>query len=307
MWGSGTGKGGQLGQGALKSKQEGTILLPTVPPQYYPIYTNYYLGPAAVTRFIKLNDKKWIDVSAGVSFVAAIDEDGALWAWGDNSAGQLGSGNMGPKTRKFSPYKISDGPFISVCAAGSSLLAIDATHRLWGVGEDARGQLGLGNPQSLEAYVLTLTQVGTAEWSKVACGGDHTLLLDMSGYLFRMGDNTYGQLGYPGIHGKTLYSDYLAPAKLDSIGQCIDIAAGPGFSLAIKSDHTLWAAGRSDHGQTGLGHTGTIPAPIEVEPGVFDPPDPPVGMVDTFTQVGTMNTFTKVAVGGFDALALTAY
>jgi len=39
-----------------------------------------------------LGNKKWIDMSGGGDFTLGIDENGKIWAWGDDSLGQLGDG-----------------------------------------------------------------------------------------------------------------------------------------------------------------------------------------------------------------------
>jgi hypothetical protein len=61
--------------------------------------------------------------------------------------------------------------------------------------------------------------------------------------------------------------------------------AGDGFSLALKSDQTLWAWGRNSHGQLGLGNTADRLTP---------------------TQVTGVTTAEAVAAGGQHALILLA-
>ena len=39
-----------------------------------------------------IGNKRWLDMSGGGDFTIAIDDEGRIWAWGDDSLGQLGDG-----------------------------------------------------------------------------------------------------------------------------------------------------------------------------------------------------------------------
>jgi len=70
----------------------------------------------------------------------AIQENGYLWAWGDNSGGQLGDGT---RVDRLAPVKIMCGA-VAVHTTTASTFAIRADGSLWAWGWNAQGQLGDG-------------------------------------------------------------------------------------------------------------------------------------------------------------------
>ena len=129
------------------------------------------------------------------------------------------------------------------------------------------------------------------KWVRVAAGDFHTLAINSRGHLYAWGNNAFGQLGN-GKNGTGLVSRILdknkdknTPVLIDSTSQWKDIAAGKYHSLAIKSDGTLWAWGRGDFGQLGLG-------------------DSKSGTHNTPQQVGTSSNWKALAGGDFYSLAL---
>ena len=65
-----------------------------------------------------------------------------------------------------------------------------------------------------------------------------------------------------GDGGSTKYRAY--PIKISSIDNVVDICAGKNYSLALKSDGTVWAWGRNNHGQLGIGNNDDKNIPIQV-------------------------------------------
>lgn len=82
----------------------------------------------------------------------------------------------------------------------------------------------------------------------VTAGGLHTLALSNEGIVWAWGDNQSGQLG-DGTRG-TMRS---FPLPVEGLSKVISIAAGSQFSVALKSDGTVWTWGDNEFGQLGNG------------------------------------------------------
>jgi alpha-tubulin suppressor-like RCC1 family protein len=94
-----------------------------------------------------LNGSKVVIVSARHNHSLALDNQGRLWAWGNNQYGQLGDGST---TRRLSPVQVdltslNGSTVVAVSAGGFYSLVLDDQGRLWAWGRNDRGQLGDGS------------------------------------------------------------------------------------------------------------------------------------------------------------------
>ena len=94
---------------------------------------------------------------------------------------------------------------------------------------------------------------GLAGIIQVAVGGGHVLALDSAGTVWSWGNNTYGELGN-GTTSSLPYSNP-SPVPVPGINGVVQIAAGGGFSLALRGDGTVYAWGLNSSGQLGDGTT----------------------------------------------------
>ncbi len=198
-------------------------------------------------------DTTWVAVSAGESHSVAIKEDGTLWAWGDNSKGQSGDGSG--LILRMEPTQIGTDSFWSQIDAGyDHTLAISAeglNTKLWTWGSNISGQLGLGVS---DAFIPEVTQVGTGlSWAAISAGGQHSLAMEFvtgGKKIWAFGDNSKGQLGT-----MNFVSSNVPVAVVASFLSWSRISAGGEFSVARKSDGTLWTWGNAGGGQLGNGQT----------------------------------------------------
>ncbi|XP_072791135.1 uncharacterized protein [Taeniopygia guttata] len=133
-------------------------------------------------------------LSAGSYTSAAVTEDGQLFVWGDNSEGQIG---LASEASVSVPCKVDIGKPVSFVSCGyyhSALITGDG--ELYTFGESVNGKLGLF-PEQLKNNRVPQPVLGIMEKvNKVACGGEHTVVLTENGLMFTFGDGRHGKLGF---------------------------------------------------------------------------------------------------------------
>lgn len=170
-------------------------------------------------RVPDLPDGFYTSVSVGMSHGCAIDEDGALFCFGSNVAGE--SGRVDPESPGGArPVPLAARATMVSCGGGYdvrvetplrfTLTPIGAGHTcaltedgaLYCWGANDRGQLGDGTRRSTPVP----QRVPIAFPAQLSAGGAHTCAIDRAGALYCWGDNTYGQLGVP--PEEIAYSDF---------------------------------------------------------------------------------------------------
>jgi alpha-tubulin suppressor-like RCC1 family protein len=152
--------------------------------------------------------------------------------------------------------------------------------KLYLFGRNNFGQLGLGN---ITDYSSPKQLASTTAWSNAALGQGYTVAQKTDGTLWAWGNNQYGQLGLGNI---TYYS---SPKQVGSVTTWTTLKANASnnsqFVLALRSDGTLWGTGRNFYGNLGNSDRTNV---------------------SSFTQVGALTTWSKIALGfGFVAAIKT--
>lgn len=174
----------------------------------------------------------WQQISGGTLHTLGIKSDGTLWAWGDNSAGQLGIGQSGNTNIPSQIGKESNWKQISAGFNHSAAIKNNGTLWLWGY--NFYGQLGDGT-QTIQYQPIQIN--GT--WNEVSAGASHTLAIKSDGTLWAWGNNDRAQAG--GENG----INQLTPFQVSSENNWISVSAGYYNSVALNKKGEIWAWGHA--------------------------------------------------------------
>jgi len=164
-------------------------------------------------------------------------------------------------------------------------------------GNGRRGQLGNKKQEICFCPTKLITDCAIVE---IACGMEHTMILDSKGRVHSFGGNSFGQLGLghkinvdqpviikelnnvknisAGHHSAAITSEeslyiwgtgifgvYLNPHKFSNIDKVKEVQIGGCFGVALNSDGKLWSWGSNSSGELGLGNTSPIKQPQLIE------------------------------------------
>ena len=181
-------------------------------------------APVQLTRWLKADGQTaWTNkktglpypnvlrISAGDNFTVAVDEDGNVWGWGDNSKGQL---NADPKDRHSSEFPImlmdntEYGRFIAVATGAEHVIAVTENGVVYSWGDNTYGQLSRrgetstyvdGENKPLNCYpagkMMGFTSTPLNNVMDVAATASSSAVLLTNGTVWTIGSNAHGELG----------------------------------------------------------------------------------------------------------------
>lgn len=186
----------------------------------------------------------WQAMSGGASHFLARQSDGSLWSWGLNSSGQLGQGRANLATGN-TPQRVGTASNWSEMVGGANFsLATTTDGGLRGWGSNNSSQLGYLPRLPLPLY----PQLGPVT-AAAAGGSNHSAFILVDGSLWTFGSNSSGQLGL----GATSSLPQPVPQQVAAGQTWRSVSLGNTFTMAIRSDDSLWAAGLNSSGQLGDG------------------------------------------------------
>jgi len=192
-------------------------------------------------------ETNWVSVAAGYACTLALKANGTLWAWGDNTYGQLGyTGGTTNGGDYSSPVQIGSNQLWSAVFADSrSSFAIRNDGTLWAWGANGYSTLGLGPAYTNIGTVWVPTQVGTASnWVKVASFSGHfSVGIQSDGSLWAWGGTDLPSSVRAGYVNTNFSVITTSPAPVNIPGPWVDVTIHAMRSgiVALKADGSLWA------------------------------------------------------------------
>ncbi|KAF1897909.1 hypothetical protein Lal_00032671 [Lupinus albus] len=218
-----------------------------------------------------LEGLKVVSVACGSWHSALATSNGRLFTFGDGRFGVLGHGDRESVSYPKEVQLSSEQKAIKVaCGVWHTAAIIEVMDQFssnalsrkqlftWGDGD----QYHLGHVNKETCLQPTcISTLAEYDFQQVACGNTMTVALTLSGHVFTMGSNAYGQVGNPLSDGKV---PILVRDKL--VGECVEeISCGAHHVAVLTSRSELYTWGRGASGRLGHGDTEDQKTPTLVE------------------------------------------
>lgn len=181
-------------------------------------------------------------VAAGLNHSLAMTSTGQLYAFGDNTYGQLGVAGGANPTPALVTLPGAGGPVTDIAAGWGHSLALTSTGQLYAFGYNFYGQLGIeagiGSGSGISTPTLVTLPGASGPVTQIAAGFSQSLAVTSTGQVYAFGANLYGQLGIEAGSGTTNPNHTPALVGLPA-GATIDtVARGPlaNHALALVAD-----------------------------------------------------------------------
>ena len=208
-----------------------------------------------------------VAVSGGLTFVAVTVSDqhscgltaaGAAYCWGDNGAGELGTGDTIPSTV---PVPVTGGlSFVALSAGYAHGCGLTQAGAAYCWGNNGAGELGHGTTVRSTSPVLVS---GGLTFASISAGQDYTCGVTTGGAAYCWGDNSYGTLG----NSANLFTHNANPTPLPVSGGLTfqTVSAGNLHTCGVTTTGTMYCWGDNSEGELGNGSaTGGSVTPVLV-------------------------------------------
>ena len=227
------------------------------------------------------------EVANGYRHTCATLENGSLYCWGENSAGELGNGQQ--YTSQTTPLWVDLGAgrtAVRIDADMSNTCAVVDNGSLYCWGTNNQGQLNDDPSQLTGQTTPRWIDLGGNVASTVSVGSLNVCSILNNGSLYCWGDDSYGQLARGGVSGL----DSWTPVYVD-FGAGVTVAQinlGDQHLCAIVDNGSVYCWGRNANGGLGNGSASFA-----------DPTSTP-----SWVDLGTGRTAVAVSAGGFHTCAI---
>uniref|UniRef100_A0A3B3VWH3 Regulator of chromosome condensation 2 n=1 Tax=Poecilia latipinna TaxID=48699 RepID=A0A3B3VWH3_9TELE len=206
-----------------------------------------------------LADQVIVSAACGRNHTMALTEDGTVYSFGENKLGQLGQGSQTDAVLSPAPISYNGQPLVKVACGAEFSMVVDCKGNLYSFGCPEYGQLGHNSDgkfiaraqriefdceliprrvaifieKSKDGQIMPVPNVVVRD---VACGANHTLVLDSQKRVFSWGFGGYGRLGhteqkdemvprlvklfdFPGRGAAQIYAGYQCSFALNEMGK----------------------------------------------------------------------------------------
>jgi len=219
---------------------------------------NYNQPAVVLDAGTPMAGKPIVAISAGHQHTLALAADGQVFAWGDNSFGQLGNGSSESVFHR--PVAVDRSGvlagqhIVAISAGDSHSLALSSNGKVYAWGDNAFSRLG-GTDVALSRVPIGVAgqPVSLSTIVEISAGAGHNLVRADTGNLLCWGNGQSGQLGittalmFSSSSSRVLMNGALAGQSIVGLG------AGNSWSGALSADGSLFTWGNNSTGQLGKG------------------------------------------------------
>jgi len=223
-------------------------------------------------------DQSFTQIGCGKYHMAAINQNGQLYTWGNQDHGVLGreiKSTMGSSKKTYNPKTLLDSVIqlpglvegelkekkcIQVACGIKHTIVLTSANEVYSWGGHRSGALGYvanqdtPSPQKIEFF-------NDKKVVKIAAGSDFNYALTQDGKMYAWGNNYSGQLGISSGDSSEIpsYVTALYGVKI------VDVTCGDNFGAAISDKGKLYTWGYGNEGQLGHGSKNDLKAPKMLE------------------------------------------
>ena len=144
-----------------------------------------------------------------------------------------------------------------VCGMNHSI--VRTSFGLYSWGDNSYGQLGLGDRNKRQLPIV-IDSLSSCQIISIACGENHSLVIDIFNRVFAFGDNCHGQLG-----NGTKDPYQTVPVALPIATPIVQVCGGSMHSVLLAADGAVYAMGSNSYGQLGVPGVTECSEPVRVE------------------------------------------
>jgi len=243
-----------------------------------------------------------IMVACGWEFMLILTASGRIWAIGNGSEYQLGTGRV--ETCKvptcIDPAYFDGDEIGMVSAAGTHCMAVSKTGgRLWIWGCNDYGQCGVSEDGDVEIPTLIpAASLGGEEVAFVCCGYDFSMIVTSEGVVWACGNNKTNETGCLVTFSclRTRVFERVGGAEYFGPGGARMVSCGLTHSIILAKNNSVWCCGSNNEGQLGRQRE------VDGRPGLVDSECFNNGNSDVLSD----NDVQVVEAGGDFSIALTS-
>ncbi len=219
-------------------------------------------------------------LAAGEVHVCALAV-GVVYCWGQNSQGQLGTGNYNASLKPVQVHGLLDNQTVTAIGAADRTMCAITAGKIYCWGDNAFGTAGTGDPATSKYNTPTLLTTGLPQnyvATQLATGDSYsqTMCAIVNSKSYCWGDNRTGTIGNGTVSANV---PVLSPTATSTPGglsnltiQSIAVEGSNKYvsninsshACEVTSDYQLYCWGSNDQGQLGMGNTIELHVPTKV-------------------------------------------